>query len=327
MEEDESKISTLNWIYGIDSPGMQHKTGFTLSLLEDLLIETGFTDIVSDKQRTYKYEHGLRIKCRKNAEFAKTQLFALFRIKLKKNLALDDSYYLTPLEDLIRDTIESYKIEKVNEKEIINRIISKTVICNPIIPLTFIEVFFPENKSEKEMLFKFKEMKIHQKIFSVWIKNRKDNFKVDLQKFIQHLENLFYNLLKSPEDYEDRLKFILTKEPKEILLFDIDIILLKSKILLNQGIKKFFEHDFSNALSCLIMSKKINPNDFLVFWNIARLNCIINSSKNEIVENYKRALNLIDEEHVKKKIQVELTQVEQNKLDKVPREPISEDFN
>jgi predicted SAM-dependent methyltransferase len=35
--EPETKKTTLQWIYGIDSPGMQHKTGFTFDLLKNLL--------------------------------------------------------------------------------------------------------------------------------------------------------------------------------------------------------------------------------------------------------------------------------------------------
>ena len=87
----DSQNKTLQWVFGIDSRGMDHKTGFTFTILKNLLEEIGFENILREKQQTHVYEHGLRIICKKPEKYFGRQLFACFRKRLRNNLQIPSS--------------------------------------------------------------------------------------------------------------------------------------------------------------------------------------------------------------------------------------------
>lgn len=94
----ERKKNSLQWIYGIDSRGLQHKAGFTFPLLKHLLGQIGFEEISLKEAKTHTYEPGMRIECKKPSKWVEDQLFACFRKRLKRSLDINDSYILLPLE-------------------------------------------------------------------------------------------------------------------------------------------------------------------------------------------------------------------------------------
>ena len=98
-----------------------------------------------------------------------------------------------PLEEWVQrvfEVLNDYKNDKVEQ---IDQIISKTIMCNPIIALTFINVFFPKYKPSIDPR-KFKDQKFHEKIFSLWLKNRKEYGEVedDFENLKKDLRAVFY---------------------------------------------------------------------------------------------------------------------------------------
>ena len=113
-EDLEQQKSTLQWFYGIDSRGMQHKVSFTFKLLKELLNEIGFEDITKREQITHKYEHGIRLECKKPKDYQKIQFFSEFRGELLKNIDDDTLYFIiSALNQLDIDPIRNKILLKV----------------------------------------------------------------------------------------------------------------------------------------------------------------------------------------------------------------------
>jgi predicted SAM-dependent methyltransferase len=327
---------TLQWIYGIDSLGMRHKTGFTFDLLKDLLQEIGFWKISREKPKMHRYEAGLRILCQKPKECLEKQLFAHFRKRVLNELKIDDSYILIPLEKWLKEVLGIYEKFKENKNAAINKIISKIALCNPKIPLIFLEECVKLDLLEKSEIndrvdllnFLIKE-EFHKKIFSLWIKRKKEIDKPeDGSEFLSELGTLISDLLedRNRSNFKERLGYITNLESRDIVIFDFDLVFLEAKGLFNLGVKQFYKKDFIGGLDSFVESSKINPLNPLVYWNMARLSNILKFEQYKIIENYEKTMKLMRNRKNRLKIETELQQTRGGKKEILPKEPIPEDY-
>ncbi|MFX1451237.1 MAG: hypothetical protein ACFFCM_10370, partial [Promethearchaeota archaeon] len=289
--------------------------------------EIGFENITQEEQKTHKYEHGLRVLCEKPQNYSKKQLFANFRKRLKDKLKFDDSFILIPLEDWLQTAFEIYN----NNSSWLNSLISQTIICTPQIPLIFLEEYISsgvikQTEIENEISFtkKMAEIEFHKKVFSLWMKKKKNigEFKREIEEFINHLEQLTLDVLNYPEDYTERLSYILDLEPTDIDIFDYDFILQKAVELFNIGIKYFHNKNFTQALDYFLKSSRLNPDNYLVYWNIARIGCILDFKEDKIIDNYNNALYLVEKGTEKNKIEIELANLKNKKRTLIPKNPV-----
>ncbi len=332
----ESKKTTLQWLYGIDSPGMQHKTGFSWELIKKLLSEIGFENITKEKPSTHLYEPGMKIVCQKPKNFLDKQLTACFRKRLKKDLKISNSYLLILLENWVIEVFDIYSEEfRHNKESCLNKIISKSSVCNPIIPKIFLEEcincgLIKKEKINNDLMNFLIKIEFHKKLFSLWVKKKKtteDNIRKSFKNFIEDLESMIIQCLTDKSlNYEERLSYIKGLNIVEIKIFDFQVIQLKARELFNQGVKQFCKRNFSGALNLFLESVKINPANPLNYWNMARLKIILNYEIEKIVEDYKNALFLILDKNVQKEITTELNNVLNKRSSLVIKIPIPEDY-
>ncbi|MFX0212426.1 MAG: methyltransferase domain-containing protein, partial [Candidatus Hodarchaeota archaeon] len=107
-----TKITSLNWIFGIDQEGLQHKTGFSVKLLRHLLTEIGFDDIRAKKSRTHQYEPGIRIECSKSQSYLKSQILAIIQIRVRNELPILETSHLTYLDSEIFNKLPLLKLDR-----------------------------------------------------------------------------------------------------------------------------------------------------------------------------------------------------------------------
>lgn len=328
----ETQKTALQWVYGIDSPGMQHKTGVTQSLLRDLLGEIGFEEFSMEEVKTHRYEAGLRCISRKPKDHFWRQLFACYRKNLKNRLRTDDSYVLIPLENWLekipRHSEEAWK----DKKRYLDEVISKTAVCNPLVPLTFLETCIDfgfvgrgEVEDEIDLLNRLAEAEFHKRVFSLWMRSKKDVGRVggEFESFLGRLRLLIRDLLTDPATWEERLRYILELEPFDIRIFDFNLVLLEAKKALNVGVKQFHKGRFSKALDDFSRSSMINPDDPLLHWNLARLHSALKSEKRRTIEEYEKALSLTENKKWRSVMEAELSQARGGE-NPVPRGPIGE---
>ncbi len=319
----KTKISTLNWIYGIDQEGLQHKTGFSVNLLRHLLTEIGFHDIRVKKPRTHQYESGIRVECSKPLTFLQSQLLAIVRNRVRKELSLLNTSHLTYLESEIFNKLHLLKLNQINNtnKTKIYPLIARLVIVNPNIAQIFLEEvinfdLINENHVQPVhmVLNHLKDIYFHQKVYTLWIKAQKNttNLQSEYQGFVKHLQQLLNQLFARPESFQKRVKFISSLVPEDIPIFTLYMILEKSHSVFSQGIKHFSQNRYEKAIKSFSESTSINPFNFLAYWNLGRLG-IITKQNAMIKDNYQRAFELITNKEAKNELQREIKLIKEDR--------------
>ncbi len=328
--KSRDKEKTLQWIYGIDSLGMQHKTGFTFDLLKSVLKEIGYEKISKKKAKTHIYDPGMRVICRKPIDCKEYQFFAEFRSKLRKELSyFKDSLLLIPLEKYVAKAIDIFSKRDLDwERQIISEI---SLHC-PVIPKVFLQEamnfeFSNLNKNILSLAELLAEKEFSNKIFSLWIRRKKSlNVIQEFERFVEDIKNLVYKVAKSEKIELERLEYILSLPSESIQIFDFDLVMLKAMKLCNMGIKMFYKGKFNKALELLKKSSNINPSNPMVWWNLARLEIAMgNYEKNRVEEYYKRAYLLLKNSKLRKNVKAEMGLFHTDPKE-IPPQPVWEDL-
>ena len=84
--DHDAKKEILTWIYGVESPGMEHRLCFPKVLIKNLLKKSGFTAITASYFTTEKYHPVMQISSKKSQDYVTFQIIAQTRKQLMKNV-------------------------------------------------------------------------------------------------------------------------------------------------------------------------------------------------------------------------------------------------
>lgn len=293
----KDKEATLQWLYGIDSPGLQHKSGFTFDLIERLLSETGFVDIKRKKATTHTYEPGMRVECRKPERCDEAQFMSGLRKRCRQSLGLSDSYVMIPFEAWIRRIREEVGAPTALNRERLRKVICASAPYNPRVSLCVLEEcvsqgLFERSELEREfeVLDHLVSAQFHQRAFSMWAKSRKERrADEEFHRFLGRLEQMVVEMLERPGRRDEIMGYLMTLDPRPIEMLDICLITQMSKKLLSVGIKRFHEGRIDDAESAFHDSLDLNPDNSLAHWNLARLGIVSARTDAQILMEYSLA--------------------------------------
>lgn len=326
LKEFNNQTSSLQWIYGIDDAGMRHKSGFSPLIIKKFLKMTGFVNINSKKPIHHSYEPGFRIKCYKSAENNHTVDLIVhnFRTKIAASIILGNLKAVNLIEKKYIIPIESFLVKIANEKKdfnlsvLISKEFAKLTICNPMLSKELLNCLKTSTNIKEEDFINIQslleyliEHKIHQRFFTLWYRRKKTAGKLqeEFQNFMKDLESLIHKAIVNPRNFKRLFNYICTLEAPPIPFFDIFFILEKASILYNQGIKAFNYRHYKEAEQLFKESLKLNPDNYLVYWNLARIG--ISSHDNELKELYGLAVRLSPEKAIKTVIKNEIQKIQQ----------------
>lgn len=332
----QNQISTLSWIYGIDSPGMRHSSGFNYELILQLLKEIGFANIKKEKPLTHCYEPGLRIVCQKPSDCVEKQLLCRFRKSLEERLGIDDSYFLIPLENQLKRVFTKDFILPPISGNKINNIIARLTVIHPEAARVFLEECFnlelvdrAKVKRQLEYLDYLNKIEFSSKMFTLWKKSKKEVglFKKEYDNFLQRLETLITEIFKEKINHQERLQFIADLEPGNLKIFELNLLLEKARKEFNFGVKYYYRREYAQAVVSFDESRSIIPDNPLVYWNLARLGQLLAHAKSQIAENYQQSLNLLRNRKLKGQLTEEFDSFTKEQRDGIDLIPISETIN
>ncbi len=328
----EKKITTLQWIYGIDSSGMGHKTGFGFELMKRLLQEIGFEDIERKEAITHSYEPGMRVVCRKPEKGGDRQFLSCFRKALAKEIGKGDSNLLINLEkSCIKEIAEIYLKEfKADRKKALHKIIATGAVFNPVVSFIFCNecrkkgIF--ENKElarETELVEYLKGIRFHQRLPVLWERRSKTagNSAADFENFFQKQLSSIISIVESKSDYREQLKYIENLEAGKAEFFNLYSVNLEAAVLLNRGVKEFTKGNNEGALKLFSKSIKLNPDNPAAYWNSARL-LLLMEKKVEAMQYYDSALSLEKDNEKRKILKEEIEKIKSNSGE-LPKEPVA----
>ena len=323
--------STLRWIFGTGSPGMGHGTGFSYRSLKTTLEEIGFTGVTRKEQNTHKYEPGLRVECRKPEKMDNSYIFSMFRASILKGLSDYDSEMLDSLEEHCLKQIRNDFIDR--GKEIIVTAVAKLAVCSPEISMGFLDTCYEfdliakDEKVQIRSLIKYlMKIDFHRKLLPLWEKAKKrlGNADRDFHSFLRRLEELIKKLAGKNASFKDRLAYISNLEASDIPMFNFYYVQLQGRILFNMGVKCFELKKYSEAIELLTRSARINPENLLSYWNLARLGAIMSKEDRGISENYDKASLLVQDKRISNIFKDEMKSFKNDGKEQVPRGPLSE---
>ncbi|MEE8592531.1 MAG: methyltransferase domain-containing protein, partial [Candidatus Bipolaricaulota bacterium] len=279
----DSQEQRLQWIFGIDSPGMQHKAGFSAKLLQRLLHECGFVKAKREEATTHLYEAGMRMVCRKPAVDKTAEFVASFRRRVLAELGPIDSYVMIPLEKHVQEVIADFREDLVPALTDIMAASAKTAVVNPGIAIAILTSWMESADADSGDLERalskiryLRDRRIHERTLTLWIRAKKEGA-LDKQ-FRAFTERLGKDILAYLMDREpDDIGYLLSLEPERIPLFDFDLILMDARMRVNRGVRKFASGDLGEARAILEVAATENPDNLYAHWNLARLGAIAGS--------------------------------------------------
>ena len=342
----EQRKDVLSWIYGLPHQGLRHEFCFPPQLLIEILEKIGFEKLIQTNLYNEESIPTIRIDCCKtgNDGFLEIfQNFASFRKRLLTEKIIDfKNFFLTKeQEDLLNFLlISTLKVVKNEDHSNNFEFIKKALIISPQIVKSFlIEMIHLRNFSKfninyvleiTDLLIKINFPNIlcealtkapiipgSQKIifssiesFGLGIINKIMNPAADRNEFINNLKQSSKNLKR-----------------QGITLFSPVIMHRASLDFFYKGIKKFYKQDYLHSLNELVIAIKMYRDDFLYYWNVAKVYVKL-KSKQKAIRYYKRTLKLLNitntknKAEVRKDIKKELESVRKNISSFTKLEPI-----
>jgi len=322
--------TTLQWIFGIDSPGFQHKSGFAFGHLEQVLERTGFCNVVRGKEITHTYEPGMRVECRKRHDAEEKMFFACFRKRLRHALGTQDSFVLIPLENWIEKARSAPN--EFATKDLRCELISRLAPCNPVIPLALLDegiaswkLSEPEVSEERTFLRELIAMRFHERAFELWTRSKKGlDVHEEFGLFVSRVESIVRDCLKSPSLRTERLEYIRALNPRYIALFDLSIVLQEAQKSFSAGVRAFSMKNLAEAETRLTESLSINPQNPLAHWNLARISAVTGRSAEIVCRRYRETIDLMPGVASRKKVKSELNRFSNGILEASEMTPILE---
>ncbi len=342
----EQRKDVLRWIYGLPHQGYKHKFCFPSQLLIEILEKIGFEEIIQTNFYNEESIPTVKIVCRKPANDKLLKVFQIFTYIRKQLLSLkiidfQNLFLIKEQEDLLNNLlIATLKLVREQKKEKNFEYIRNSLISSPQIVKVFLcEMinydFFTRFDLDyvieiAELLDKYNFTSIlcaalmkapiipgSQKIILSSIKSLGLSM---INKIL--LTKVEKKILK-----EELVKLSKNFKNKQIDFFSPNILKRFSLDFFYQGIKKFHNQDYSQALKLLLKSIKLYRDDFLYYWNVAKVYSKL-SLKTKARFYYKRTLkllnitNLENKIQIKKDIRLELNSVKKSNLKLIELKPI-----
>lgn len=305
----EVRKNILPWIYGVDIPGMMHRFCYPDDLIEEMLLNIGFTNISKDFFEIDKHEPVLKISCEKPIDCKLNQQISIIRKKLLDKNIIDIDNQIISLEkhDLIdffsnktKDYIRSNKLN------VFKKIIIYCAIRNPNITKIFLENMKSSMKVPKD--FFEKHISLLNELIKLDFPNMLIITLINTPNFFGRQEDLFSTICEmgvkiieklSKDDKKDEVIKKLKKTSKtinpeyKIDLFSQKLINLKSNHFFQIGAKEFILGNFKEAVNMFNISICFNRGQFLSFWNLARLHRQLKDNE-KVKGYYKNTSELIE---------------------------------
>ena len=336
--EDQRK-QLMNWIYGLDTPGMSHKYGFPEELLERMLLETGFTDITITSLGTKSSYPSLRATCRK-PDSKVHQFFSHFRKRLvwTNIVDLDNQVDVIEKEAILQDLMRVVLNSK-NSSQHLKGVLQTTSTSCPKIGQLYLEMAISNNLlSDKEaraylnvfkelvslrltdvMIHLFQEMPIVPGHQAESIDTVKSMFDQSVRKLLNGDQTVVDYIRKTSEKIDDEI---------QTDLFSNTILEMISSTQLALGSKEFSKTRFDNAIEYYDKARRFNRDSILAYWNLARLQTL-QDMKEQARRSYRTTKDLLKLHHPKiqrvlcKKIDDEIEYIAKGSREKIDNPVLS----
>jgi predicted SAM-dependent methyltransferase len=296
----------MNWIYGLDSPGMSHRYGFPRVLLKRVLEETGFTDLEIKNVNPKSVHPSLRAICKKH-ESTVYQTISEFRRKLVegKNVDLDNQVEVLEKETLIQSLVQlTLSTGSLLDDSYVAKMLETSAMVAPKVGEVFLNCLHNNKLLSSARVIEF--LGILEKLDSV--------------NFLKVLTLLFYKMPVNP-GFQDESFDTVVKVAQQLIrkvirgeaealskiknmaerTDDVGYLGYFSKtgleILSNKkvslGLKAFGLNQLDESAKLFQDAVKLNHDSIISFWNLARLN-VLKRNEEKTAQNYAAVWKILE---------------------------------
>lgn len=342
----EEKINTLNWVYGLPHEGLEHKFCFPPPLLHEILENVGFKNVIYTNFYNQESIPTIKFIANKQEVDKIDRIFQDFshirkRMIVKKVIDFKDLFVAKEQEDLLNYLlITAISLQKHNDlKNFLNSVI-KSLIYSPQI----VKIFLEEIKNAKiysdlkrtqileiaELLLKskFHEILLESLMKAPLIPGSQKAVFSSIESFGVGVIDKLLSSGSEKEKMTEKLKELSQNlKNYSISSFSSNIIRRKSLDFFYLGIKCFYKQDYEIALKDMITAIKMYRDNFLYFWNLAKVLVNLNL-KEKAIQYYKKTLRCLNltqvtnKKQIKMDIKGELNSFKKQKVDSLKLEPI-----
>lgn len=287
LESGEQKRKYLmNWIYGLDQPGMNHRYAFPPDLLNRLLEDSGFENIRIAQFGQKSIHPEIRVKAQKPEDAPEKHIIAQFRRELVHGnvVDLEDQVMALGLEEGIELIVSSLKRILYDEKsELLIALLAEVCVCSPAAAYALIDTLRASDSIPRisldpigEVVLKLEELELPQILMYMIEKYPGEG--MSTQEVFEVVRNLGIKIVLksfSPERSKTTLQSLEKtrseiRMPVAINLFSSDIPDFLARKLITTGI-----HQFANDLlvECTLSFSRavcFDRDSLLAQWNLAR---------------------------------------------------------
>ncbi|MFX1277564.1 MAG: hypothetical protein ACFFBP_00620 [Promethearchaeota archaeon] len=311
---EDQKKEVLGWIYGIPHKGLQHKFCFPINFLIETLNNIGFRHISTQHYFNDESIPSIRINCAKIDDAAELRVFQMIAELRKKiinenQVNFTDSFTTKEKEDLIdKIRLKSVGLKglKADLKKIeIIEILIDVLIKSPKIAKFYFLCLKEDDlfsSSERTYLFDIIEDLIDINFPNILYQSIKRLYLNSGTQQIVYLsiETYAKTLIKKLLDPKEKRKEILKNLKNQfeninnssIEFFSNNMLQQESLDYFYKGIKFFYNFKYKLAFKNFLEAIRLYRNDYLYYWNLARLLVQLNRSK-EALKYYRWTQRLI----------------------------------
>jgi hypothetical protein len=326
-----TKKDAVHWIFGLDSPGLQHKTGFTWHTLKDLLEEAGFEEPKREKERTHTYQPGIRVTCRKPPDVGGFQTMAHLRKHVLRRLSNPDSYVLVPLEDTVAGIARMTSAQKTLTEPATDKILCHAAVRDPGLALAVLDTLSetgrtsPSYDSERRGFVEYlDEHCFRGKVVSLWMRSRKGSSPEEtFRDFATMLEKSLVAALASSKQEFISDEYVMSLEPVDIGPVELSLLLMEARKYFYTGVKRFDAKEYGFAAENFHAASSLNPWNPFIHWNTARLAAMVDPEDPLVKQSYGTATRLLRGTDFERTIVEEARRAERGDLGAPDRLPLT----
>jgi SAM-dependent methyltransferase len=309
--DENSRKLTMNWIFGLDIPGMSHKYGFPEELLERILLESGFVDVDINQVNPKSVHPSLRAICKKS-DSEVHQAVSKFRRTLMedKMINLDDQVEVMEKEATIQKLIQlTLKTEPTFGDRYLKALAETSATCSPKIGVAFLQ------SMRDSKLLTSEKVDEHIKMLKI----------LDSVGFVDVLTNLFYEMPIKPGFHSETFDTVLKLGKQSIgklsngdqtvireiektatriqnddyndYFSKVGLELISHKKLAH-GLKAFGLEQLEDANTLLHDAIRFNRDSIISYWNLARLSLLM-EDLTKMNQFYSTVSSLLMQKHPK----------------------------
>ena len=308
---NEQKKIVLGWIYGIPDKGLQHKFCFPAYLFTELLENTGFKEIKIKKYFNSESIPLVRFECYKSENLDDVEVFQILAnirkiLHSESYIDFTNSLLIKEQEDLLSSyLIKLLEYQKIRKKEIILEILIDSLIKWPQSVKILLSVLKDKNfisQVESKHILNVTDLLIQLNFPNILCHSLKNILiypgtqRIAFSSIKSFARKIIKKLILNDEEKDkiiSKLKILSDKiEYPEIEFFSHKVLEKKALDYFYLGIKAFFKENYKIAYNRFLRAIKLNRDDFLYFWNLAKILVKLNQ-KTDAIRYYKRTLRLV----------------------------------